>query len=156
MYCQGTSYLLPAQESSVGSRGLNRLFLQDLLSLAKVAAEPQVKPRFFRSFSTVLRQVVQGFPLDLFPWAGVHLNDILGILSSGILRTCPNSLNLLFSISLDWYKTSLLQQVLIDLILHLATKFLEYILSIFFEIFQVSSCLSQYNASTQPHIIRLL
>ena len=87
------SYSIPS-EHKVATR-----LCHPVLSLTFVSASPQVMPSSFSSYSIVLRQVVFGMPLGLFPWV-VHLRAILVILDTGILRTYPSHLKRLCCISL--------------------------------------------------------
>ena len=58
-------FQVPAQSSSVGARGRTNC-RQFPLSRAAASASPHDKPISFKSFSTVLLQVIRGRPLFLF------------------------------------------------------------------------------------------
>ena len=70
-----------------------------LLSCAACPMVFQVYPVSFISGSTVLLHVPLGLPGLLFP-GGAHFTDLLTILSSSLLSTCPRYLHLLCFISI--------------------------------------------------------
>ena len=72
--------------------------LHSALFLALFSASPQVSLSSLSSVSTVLRHVVFGLPLGLFP-CGVHLSAAFVMHLLSILKTCPSHLNLFCKIS---------------------------------------------------------
>ena len=67
-------------------------FLHRVLFLAAAWASPHESHISCSYLITLFRQVVFGRPGFLLP-SGVHLRTTLGILSLGILRTCPSHLS---------------------------------------------------------------
>ena len=94
-----------SSSSPVGHKATTT-FLQRVLSLAAAWPSPHDSPISCSFAITVFCLIVFGRPGFLLP-GGVHLKAILGILSSGILRTCPNHLSRRRLIS----RTALLQPV---------------------------------------------
>ena len=67
-------------------------FLHRVLFLAAAWASPHESHISCSYLITLFRQVVFGRPGFLLP-SGVHLRTTLGVLSLGILRTCPSHLS---------------------------------------------------------------